>query len=510
MRLFLIGLIGLLISGCAQVGFLSGGEKDEYAPVPKINPENSQTQFKGNSIEFTFNEYVTLNNPKENIFMMPQVDGIQTNLKKKTLTVSWTETLLPNTTYVLYLNNAVKDLHEGNDSLMTYVFSTGSEIDSLNYEVDVVDAWTNEPLKNVFVGLYADTAKLAPLYFSRSNAQGKAQFTNLKSGTYAVRSFPDEDKDRKPNKTEKRGFRESVLILDSSVVDTLPIRLSASVNQKIRNAVFLGPGLIGVGASFPIEDAEFRILGNLLPNRFVVQSDSLLLSFCPDTLVRSELEIKHDFSTDTLRIAMSKREKNKPLNWKSETIKKGLAPHQRLELEINDLITSFNKDKILIRDLADSSTIEVQAVRTEFNRLILEFDRKQRKSIEIKLDESAVTGACGKGSEPLQQTILLKSEKDFGSLTVKFLGDEYPLIVELLNGNTVIERKQSSSMNSIHFNQLEPAEYSFRVIVDSNKNGRWDVGEETENRQPERVLYFSTPTKVRGNWESEVELDLNQ
>ena len=153
MRLFLIGLIGLLVSSCAQVGFLTGGEKDEYAPVPKTNPENSQTLFKGNSIEFTFNEYVTLNNPKENIFMMPQVDGIQTSLKKKTLTVSWTETLLPNTTYVLYLNNAVKDLREGNDSLMTYVFSTGSEIDSLNYENDVVDAWTNEPLKNVFVGL---------------------------------------------------------------------------------------------------------------------------------------------------------------------------------------------------------------------------------------------------------------------------------------------------------------------------------------------------------------------
>jgi hypothetical protein len=104
----------------------------------------------------------------------------------------------------------------------------------------------------------------------------------------------------------------------------------------------------------------------------------------------------------------------------------------------------------------------------------------------------------------------LKSEKDFGSLVVNFLGDEVPLIVELLNGNTIIEQKQSSSMNPLYFHHLEPAEYSFRVIVDSNENGRWDVGEETENRQPERVLYFSTVTKVRGNWESEVELDLNQ
>jgi hypothetical protein len=35
------------------------------------------------------------------------------------------------TTYAIYLNRTVKDVHEGNDTLITYVFSTGKWIDSI-------------------------------------------------------------------------------------------------------------------------------------------------------------------------------------------------------------------------------------------------------------------------------------------------------------------------------------------------------------------------------------------
>ncbi len=510
MRLFLVGSVITLLTGCAQVGVLSGGEKDETAPVPTTRPEQGQTQFTGNSIEFTFDEHVTLNNPKENIFMIPQVNGIQAVLKKKTLTVRWNETLLPNTTYVMYLNNAVKDIHEGNDSLMTYVFSTGEMIDSLRYEVELVDAWSNEAMKNIFIGLYSDTNTTSPLYFSRSNSRGQVQFTNLKSGSYTVRAFPDEDKDRKLNRSEMRGFRESTLVLDSSIIDTVPIRLSKPVELKARNPSFIGPGLIGVGAPFSLESARFEILGQQVTRILPIHSDSLLLGFCPDTLVRAELLVTHQYGSDTLRFSTPKREKEKPLIWKSEASKKGIGPHQNFEFELNDVITSLDKERIQLMDLTDSSSLEILSAQFDFNKIRIEFDRKNRKSVELKLSPGAVVGACGKPSEALQQVIQLKSEKDYGTLFVKFISDDRPLIVELMEGNSVVERKRCSSIEGIRFDRIEPAEYSFRVIHDQNNNGRWDVGDEAENRQPERVFYFTTTTKVRGNWESEVELDLSK
>jgi hypothetical protein len=47
------------------------------------------------------------------------------------------------------------------------------------------------------------------------------------------------------------------------------------------------------------------------------------------------------------------------------------------------------------------------------------------------------------------------------------------------------------------------------VIDDKNNNGRWDTGDLKESIQPEQVYLFSTPSKVRANWEIEVELNAN-
>jgi len=35
----------------------------------------------------------------------------------------------------------------------------------------------------------------------------------------------------------------------------------------------------------------------------------------------------------------------------------------------------------------------------------------------------------------------------------------------------------------------------------------WDTGNYSEFIQPEEVIYYSTPTKIRANWEVEVTLE---
>ena len=141
----------LMLLSCAQVGEISGGEKDEVAPIPvagKTIPGNESINFKGKSVKITFDEYVQLNNPQQTVIFIPNHATPKTTLTKKTVEISWEETLEENTTYVIYLNRTVKDLSENNDSLMYYVFSTGETLDSLQYSVRATDAWTNQPIAN--------------------------------------------------------------------------------------------------------------------------------------------------------------------------------------------------------------------------------------------------------------------------------------------------------------------------------------------------------------------------
>ena len=67
LRYFSFVLIAIL-SSCAQVGTLSGGEKDETAPKPiekKTQPANETLLFSGNSVSFEFEEFIQLNNPQQ-------------------------------------------------------------------------------------------------------------------------------------------------------------------------------------------------------------------------------------------------------------------------------------------------------------------------------------------------------------------------------------------------------------------------------------------------------------
>ena len=85
---------------------------------------------------------------------MPSNVTYETKLINKTLTLDLQEDLSPNTTYSLYLNGAVKDLTEGNDTLIQLVFSTGPFLDSNVVNFQVKDAFTNDIQSEITVGLF--------------------------------------------------------------------------------------------------------------------------------------------------------------------------------------------------------------------------------------------------------------------------------------------------------------------------------------------------------------------
>jgi hypothetical protein len=53
---------------------------------------------------------------------------------------------------------------------------------------------------------------------------------------------------------------------------------------------------------------------------------------------------------------------------------------------------------------------------------------------------------------------------------------------------------------------LPPGDYKLQLIIDKNKNGKWDAGNMFESKEPEPIFYYlyegkaqNIPTKA--NWE---------
>lgn len=503
---YLIGL--LLLASCAQVQTLSGGPEDGNAPVPLgIVPANETVNFSGRAIALSFDEYVKLNNPNQTISMMPNDAKIIAELKDKTLLLYWEEQLRDNTTYSIFLNKTVRDITESNDSIMQLVFSTGPYIDSLSYTTYVVDAKDGLPRKNMVVGLFDHPDSLRPIYFAQTDNTGKAKLNYLKKGSYYLRAFEDVSKQGKIGKTDAVAFKELFVRPDTNFVDTLPMRMFSPLPKPdVTTFRYEAPGTFIVGANRSLKNAEIKLNGNEIPQNQIkfIEKDSLLLVVRPGEENPMVLSVTTDEWTDTVRTRIP------PIRTKVQRIdqlKADYFPGQPIVFTVKDVIDGVDTSKISIVNLKDSSVLTNYSYEVmSSNELHLTIPDFEGEKLKISMQPGAIKASEGWTFSAYEQIFSKRNSKEFGILNVKIDGYSEPLVVEMLFKNAVLNRRIVTESTTLRFEQLEPGEYTFRIIADSNGNGQWDTGNFEEKIQPEEIHLFSTPSKVRANWEIEVEL----
>ena len=194
----------IMLVSCANIVTPSGGPKDEKPPVvTESSPSNNSTNFKGRTVHITFDEFITLDNPANNILISPPMKKkpiFRTN--GKTLIIRFEEPLKPETTYSIYFGKAIKDLHEGNIfKNYAFVFSTGDKIDTLSLNGKVISASTLSPVDGFYVGLYTDdndTLQLdslpyyvKPNYITTTNKDGQFSFSGLADKEFLIFALKD-------------------------------------------------------------------------------------------------------------------------------------------------------------------------------------------------------------------------------------------------------------------------------------------------------------------------------
>lgn len=503
----ILTLIGLF-SSCAEVGTISGGPVDEKAPKPieeKISPPNGSTHFGSTEISIPFNEFIRLNDPTQTIRMVPPHAKVSATINNKTLRLTIDGDLEENSTYAIYLNNTVQDITEKNDTIIQYVFSTGDQIDSLTYECVVVDAWNATPEKKMIVALFdADSALVS---FTETDSKGKAKLNYLKPGNYSLYAFEDENKDLEIQSHEALGFpNQEIIPLKESISDSVPIRLFSPLGKaRISGVHPTFPGVITLKASADLRSARFEMNGTVISAENVQWHSTDSVSFFP-LLGEEHPELivsTNDFS-DTILVRMLSEEKNSPISLKPERSK--LSPWDTIRFICNDQILSVNQDSVRVYRKADSLAVPYSS-SFSFNEL--DFNIEHRDTIGDLVFEFAKDAVKTKNGTclALNKLIELPPSSKFGVLQVDLKFYNEPIILLVMQGNKIIARYPTVPDGDIFkVEGLNPGEYSFAVVHDTNQNRVWDVGNRTLRTQPEIIDRFTETIKVRANWEVEVSL----
>ena len=194
-------IISLVFFGCAQIGTLSGGEKDTIPPVYiKGKPEQKSLNFSDDKILLTFDEFFQLNNLSGVFISSPPLnEKPDFNLKRKSLLIKLKEELYDTTTYTFLFGDAIEDNHERNPLKdFRFVFSTGNKLDTMGISGKIQDAYTLKGIEGMFVMLYhtySDSTPIIekPYYIARADTAGVFNINYIKPGKYRIFALKDQD-----------------------------------------------------------------------------------------------------------------------------------------------------------------------------------------------------------------------------------------------------------------------------------------------------------------------------
>lgn len=520
----LVALTFLTLFNCAKRGYPTGGDPDKTPPkMVKSQPEEFSTNFDEKRIRIYFDEYIKVKNIQKQLIISPPIkEGgyivYPQGSASKYIDIQIIDTLQENTTYSFNFGQSIVDNNEENPyDYFKYVFSTGSYIDSLEVTGTIKDALNRKPEKFVSVMLYeidsmyndSTVYKKTPTYITNTlDSLTEFKLSNLRAGKYKMIALKDKANNYLFNPlTDKIGYVEQEVTIPTDSFYTITLFKEIPAFKATRPAQ-ISKNMIAFGHEGPVDDMKITINSDV-PENFRYKTTRHPEK---DTLRYWFENLKPD--TDSLLFTVSKGEYSKDFTVKLKELEKdsmnlsvnyrgSIPPNGDFKIASNTPITAIDENTISIQN-KDSIPIKFTTKLNEKNNsLDLFFEKKENQRYNIQMLPKAITDFYGEVNDTLKYTLITKENKDYGNIQLAYTESEYPVIVQVVNEKleVIAEEYLTEPKPFCNFPYIDPQFVYFRVIYDTNKNGKWDTGNYLKKKQPEVIKYYPKKVEVRANWD---------
>jgi uncharacterized protein (DUF2141 family) len=525
---FILPFLTLLIYSCASIVSPTGGPKDETPPVcTKKVPTDNTIKFNASSIDFYFDEFVSLNDITNQFLISPPLEKApDIKLKGKKVSIVFNEDLKPNTTYTLNFGNGIVDYTEANQLQgLSYTFSTGDYIDSLTLNGNVIDGFTMLPEKDIAIGLYeinkdSTIFKNKPYYLVKPDSLGNFKFKYLRPAEYELVAFEDVNKNLKIEQNERLAFASSKIKLSYEALDSSVHQLILSPQRITRKPQVITAKELSKG-KYEITATGTNCILNVIDNgnnkkeNFISSVEG---ENCDTLYVYTDNDCKDSVS---FNIQVDTVIENVIINCNSKQYDKFSIKSQLNSSNYDFLLPfklSFTNPVFEIRETAiklmeDSVEVTKYTITKDTNsplNLYINYKWNAEKTYTIKLLKGSIKDIYGLEVDSALATIKTAAATTFGNLSINVVDkDSVPFIVQLMNSEgKIIVKNYINHSKSIQYNNLLPGHYFVKIIYDTNQNNKWDGGDYFIKQQPEKVFVSKQSVEVRANWDlTDIEID---
>ena len=526
LRNLLVVVTSLLFIGCASMQTPQGGPKDTTPPkILSMTPKNQTRNFNAKKITIEFDEYFKLVDESKEFNISPEQERAPIlKVRSRRLEIELQDSLEKNTTYTLNFGKAVADINESNVvKNLSYVFSTGNEIDSLTVSGKVKNSLTDEFEKDVTVfilPLNRDTlfGKKRPAIYTLTDSSGNYKLNNLRAGQYKIYALKESngggDKIYQ-QVSDEVGFLKDPITIDKNLENIdLQVFKELAPEFRIIDRKLANDGIITIISNQQLKDPKITVID---PSKADV-GKYVKFSKTNDT---AKVWLT-DLSFDSVKVAIQDQGKvlqtinfnrgKKDAYVRDITITDNagggkLNPFQSYTLTFPFPITAADESKItLLEDSVKRTTFQLVKDSTDFQKYYLRYPWKQKRTYDIKFAAGAFTAIFNVKNKEINKTFKLETTDSYTTLvynvTVPDSSKNY--IVEFLTEKKDLVKSFPIKGNTkLRFANYPAGKYMIRVIFDENRNQIWDTGNVKLGIQPENVWYLKALLDLKPNWERE-------
>lgn len=565
LRIVGIFIMMLFLWSCANQTPPTGGPQDEEPPeLITSSPKQGTVNFNGKVVTLEFSEDILVENYREQLIITPRIDqDFEVKYRKNRVTIEFEEPLPDSTTYTFNFRESIKDLNESNPAEnLRIAFSTGSYLDSMYITGTVTNLLLDERMQDATISLYPAYDTLnpfehPPVYFTKTNDRGQFSLENIKVGTYLLYTLNDKNNNLFINsQSEMYGYFPDTIRLNQSI-DSVRLNMVQLDARYTELQSYRQNGTIfQIKYNKPIVNYDlFTSVPDTLVSNFSDKEQTTIQIFNTfpitdslQTFINTEDSLNYQ-TMDTLYVKFEDTERSPSdfiiENQNMPTIITA-KPQFLYELEFNKPINRINHDSLFV--LLDSANIiQLDSSHLKFNHLkdevtisysldptLFEVPEPvqetkptvKRDSSRVKPDTTAEKNNRPKpanikpffyagpatfisiqsdSSNRLKKDLSFKKPEQLGTLFIEVNTNAPSFIVQLLNAQNKII-KESINQNQLTLKYLTPGDYRLRLLIDSNQNGHWDIGNPHTLTPPEPVIFYSGETEgpkitIRANWE---------
>ena len=479
-RLFFVMLL-CIGTGCANITTPTGGKKDKIPPKLRlVTPSDSLKNTRVKRIELNFDEYITVSDAFKEVQISPLLP-VQPNVTgvNRKVVVKIADTMLEdNTTYRISFGSAIRDLHESNVfANYTYTFSTGSYFDSLQLAGRVFLAATGQPDTASIIMLYyasdndSAVVRKKPKYIGRTDAKGMFVIKGLPQRNFRIYAVHDANSNLMYDGSDEMvGFNDKSVVPGDSAGQQINLRVFAEISTDTTKKK--------TADSSATSGKHGNMAGSATSKKLTENKDAFSYTINVD----SSNPAKRSFDiNDSISIIFSK-------------------------------LPAISKSRITLtydsNDVAYTPAYSINMDTLHRNTVRVVTPWRENTKYTLKLAKGFAKDTGGVEANPAKFTFLTKQEEDYGKIRIHLPGKyaDGGHVLEVLSEKDSIYHMTVTD-TIVNLSRLKPARYTFRIIVDKNKNGKWDTGDLLGKKQPEEVIPYADVLNLKAGWENDIDFE---